>query len=80
VGGASIEIGPRTEDSIDAFVSAVWERIDSWGIAGKGMYWQPVLNVRVAPGAEGRFTDLNVLLENSGLEVARKSDGLRATR
>jgi hypothetical protein len=80
MGGASIEMGAETEDAIDAFVSAVWERIESWGIAGKGMYWQPLLNVQVAPGAEGRFAELNALLENSGLEIARKPDSAKVNR
>ena len=33
------------------------------------MYWRPQLSVIVAPGAEGRFTDLQTLLADSGLEV-----------
>jgi hypothetical protein len=73
-GGKVIALGPQTEDTVDAFISAVWERIESWGIAGRGMYWQPMLNVRVAPGAEGRFADLEILLDRSGLEVARKTE------
>jgi len=64
-----IPLGPRTEDAVDDFVAAVWELIDSWGIAGKGMYWRPVLNVRVAPGGETRYAELKTLLEDSGLNV-----------
>ena len=32
---------PRTAGSIDKFIAAVWEHMDAWGIAGKGMYWRP---------------------------------------
>ncbi|NQU23490.1 MAG: hypothetical protein HQ567_19595 [Candidatus Nealsonbacteria bacterium] len=69
---ATIALGPQTEDSIDEFVSAVWEQIESWGIAGRAMHWQPILNVRIAPDAEHRFTELQALLDGSGLKVRRK--------
>ena len=45
----------RTESSIDTLISAVWEHIEGWGIAGRGMYWRPVLQVHVAPDAEAAF-------------------------
>jgi hypothetical protein len=67
-----IPLGPRVADSIDTFVSAVWEQVESWGIAGQGMYWRPVLYVHVAPGGEQRFSELSALLEGSGLIVKRK--------
>jgi len=72
IGGKSISLGPRTELSIDAFVSAVWQYMEGWGIAGNGMYWRPILKVRVAPEAELRFAELNILLEDSGLKIERK--------
>jgi uncharacterized membrane protein YgcG len=66
-----IPLGPRTVGSIDKFIAAVWEQMDSWGMAGNGMYWHPVLNVSVAPGAQQRFDDFRSLLKNSGLTVER---------
>jgi hypothetical protein len=63
--------GP-TEGSMDKFIAAVWEYMESWGIAGKGMYWRPVLSVNVVPGAEQRFEELTLLLEGSGLTVRRR--------
>jgi hypothetical protein len=36
------------------------------------MYWKPVLQVVVAPGADDRFADLAALLDGSGMTVARK--------
>ena len=66
-----IALGPRTASSIDTFVSAVWEHME-WGMAGRGMYWRPVLQVYVAPDAEQRFAELSALLEGSGLTVERK--------
>ena len=32
----TINFGPRSESAVNALVSAVWERIESWGIAGHG--------------------------------------------
>ena len=68
----SIALAESTEASVDEFVSAVWDQMESWGIAGNGMYWRPVLNVYVAPGAEQRYAELATLLEGSGLNVERK--------
>ncbi len=69
-----IPLGPRTQDSVDALISDVWEYIERWGSAGTGMYWRPVLNVHVAPNAETRYSDLQILLEGSGLEVRRNDE------
>ena len=69
--GKTIPLGPRTQDAIDEFVSAVWEYMELWGSAGNGMYWRPVLSVHVAPGAESRYHDLKTLLEGSGLGVEK---------
>ena len=73
--GRVIALGERTEKSVDELVSAIWDRIDSWGIAGNGMYWRPVLAFEVAPGGAQRFADLQVLLQDSGLEVRDRSAG-----
>jgi hypothetical protein len=67
-----IPLGPRTGSSIDTFISGIWEHMETWGIAGRGMFWRPVLQVYVAPDAEQRFVDLAALLEGSGLTVVRK--------
>ena len=67
----AVALGDRTEDTVDTFISAVWDHMKSWGIAGRGMYWQPILNVHVVTGAERRFADLERLLDRSGLEVKR---------
>lgn len=72
--GKTVPLEARTEDAIDAFLSEVWEHMDSWGIAGKGMYWRPILNVHVAPNGELRYEELNALLQGSGFEVRRKDE------
>ena len=67
-----ILLAPSTAESVDEFVSEVWDHMQSWGIAGNGMYWRPVLNVYVAPEGERRYAELKTLLEGSGLNVERK--------
>jgi hypothetical protein len=69
-----VPLGPVTQDALDAFVAAIWQYIERWGSAGRGMYWRPVLNVHVAPNAEARYDELAILLEGSGLEVRRNED------
>ena len=71
-GGKAIPLSSRTEDSMDELLSAIWMHMQSWGIAGKGMYWRPVLQVHVAPDAAQRYRDLEMLLEGSGLSIERK--------
>ena len=74
-GRQEIVLDACTEDSVDEFVSAIWYYMDhSWGIAGKRMYWKPILNFDMAPGAEGRYADLKSLLNDSGLTI-KKRDG-----
>lgn len=65
----TIVLGPRTEDSVDELVSNVWDYMERWGSAGNGMYWRPVLTFHVAPNAYRRYTDLEALLDQSGLMV-----------
>jgi hypothetical protein len=60
-------------DEIDALISKIWDRIDSWGIAVAGGYWKPVLKVNVGQAAETRFVELQTLLIGSGIEVQRKT-------
>ncbi len=68
-----VELGARTESSIDDLVSAIWKQTDRWGIAGQGLYWRPEIVVQVLPGGESRFADLHRLLDGSGLTVRRSN-------
>jgi hypothetical protein len=54
-------------------VEVIWQRIDSWGIAGQGSFWKPQLRVVTQAGAENRYAQLQGLLKNSGLVVERSS-------
>lgn len=70
-GSRTVWLGAGTAESVDELVAAVWDVIDGWGIAGRDLYWSPVLEVRVAAGAESRFNDLEVLLRGSGFTLER---------
>ncbi len=64
-----IPLGPRTKDSIDKVVAVVWKQMESWGSAGNGAYWKPVLKCEVAPDAKSRYAALNILLLDSGIDI-----------
>jgi hypothetical protein len=68
-----IAFKPQTRESVDAMVTAVWDEINRWGIAGKGMTWRPILTFDVQPGGEARYEEINRLLKGSGLEVRRSA-------
>jgi hypothetical protein len=71
-GGQAIPLRGRTRDGIDPLVSGIWDQVGSWGIAGRSMHWQPVIEVRVMPDGERRFREMKTLMDGSGLEVQRK--------
>jgi len=62
---------------VDQFVSTLWDHIATWGIAGKGMYWRPVVDLYVAPDAVWRAEQLKKLLDGSGLDLVDKGAVLR---
>ena len=64
--------GGRLATVIDPFVDAVRERMQSWGIAGQGIYWRPIVRAEVRQGAEDDFLEMVRLLEDSGIEVAKQ--------
>ncbi len=68
-----IALGPSTEAAIDDLISGIWTQTESWGKAGRGMYWKPTLVVEVLPGGDDRFHDIQLLLSDSGLEVQRRA-------
>ena len=67
-----VEFPGASRNSVDAFVSAVWEEMDNWGIALAGGYWKPILQMRVAAGGENRYQEVQALLRDSGLVVERR--------
>jgi hypothetical protein len=67
-----VPLDPSSTRSVNRFVSTVWEHMDTWGIAGRNMYWRPVLEFHVAPGGDDRCADFTRLLEGSGFVVKKK--------
>ncbi|KAA1260606.1 hypothetical protein LF1_31460 [Rubripirellula obstinata] len=52
--------------------TAIRDRVDHWGAALPGGRWQPVLEVDVKPGGEVRFQQLQMILQDSGVNVVPK--------
>jgi hypothetical protein len=57
---------------VDRLVGDIWKRMESWGIAGYGAYWRPVLRVQVEDGATEGLRRLVDLLQDSGLQIERE--------
>lgn len=62
-------IGESTEKSIEKLVQAIWQRMEFWGPAGQNSYWVPQLVIATADNATELREDLEVLLQDSGLEI-----------
>jgi hypothetical protein len=61
-----------THSAVQELVPALWNCMESWGMAGQGMYWKPLLKVSVAPGGEPHFQQIKQLLHESGINVERR--------
>ncbi|MGD9648271.1 MAG: hypothetical protein AB7U73_21345 [Pirellulales bacterium] len=68
----AVPLTENTEDSIDDLMSGMWDHIQSWGLAGHGMYWHPQLVLDITPDGQARAADLKRLLAGSGIEVRDK--------
>ena len=75
-----IEFGQSDEENARELAASVWDRIDTWGEAGQGMYWRPELIMEVEPGAEERFNALKNLMADSGLDVHGRPRSAAAIR
>jgi len=73
-----VSLGARTADSVDSLIVAVREHVDSWGIAGDRMYWNPRLVLSATPSGAGRRADLEKLLAGSGLITVRRDERIMA--
>lgn len=58
--------------AVDVMVEEIWNRIDSWGIAGQGSYWKPQLRIKIQPDGQQRFAMLQQMLHNSGLVIQQE--------
>ena len=68
----AVPLGEHTEDSVDDLLTGVWDHITSWGLAGHGMYWHPVLVLDTTADGQARAADLKRLMASSGIDVRDK--------
>ena len=67
--GAVISLDQSLDRVTDEFVAALKTRIEEWGLAGNGLYWRPVLELRVGPDARRTASRIVQLLKDSGVDV-----------
>ena len=68
----TVPMSGSTRQTVDRFVSSIWDHMKGWGIAGRGLYWRPAITLQVLPGGERRAQELKLLLEGSGFEIEMK--------
>lgn len=68
-----IPLGGFVQDSVGRLENEIHERIGSWGMAGRGMQWHPIVVVNVAPEAAERYPAIERMLKADGLEVRNKN-------
>ena len=69
-----VELSGPIIDVVDELVATVWDRIDTWGTAGRGLRWQPQLILHVASDGQQRADGLRRLLRKSGLEFGENRE------
>ena len=67
--GRGISLNQPVEQISDEFVAALRERIGEWGLAGNGLFWRPVLEMKVGPDAQRTASNVMRLLKDSGVEI-----------
>ncbi|HBE66645.1 MAG TPA: hypothetical protein DDW52_00720 [Planctomycetaceae bacterium] len=60
--------GPPVERA-EALAQAIRKRVDRWGLALEGGYWQPEILVQISDGGRARFEELQHMFEGSGIPV-----------
>ncbi|TWT36197.1 hypothetical protein KOR34_10980 [Posidoniimonas corsicana] len=60
--------GP-TSVHINEFVASVKQQIESWGLAGSGLYWRPIIKLDVRQGGEQRAAEIERILTRSGVDI-----------
>jgi hypothetical protein len=71
-GRRELPFAGQTTNAVTGLITAIWDRMDGWGIAGKGMYWRPELHVQSTPQGAPRLAELKVLLADSGIVIIEK--------
>lgn len=69
VADRSVPLTDGGQQAASKFVEAIRGEIEGWGMAGQGLYWQPVLEMTVAPGGKPLADRLAAVLRQGGLDV-----------
>ncbi|TWT87605.1 hypothetical protein Mal64_31470 [Pseudobythopirellula maris] len=69
--GRTVELTGPTAEHAQEVVESLRQHAESWGIAGEGLYWRPVLRVTAGPNSTTRAEELATVLEASGIAVRR---------
>jgi hypothetical protein len=67
--GREIPLAGTNRDAYEPFVMAIETEIKDWGMAGRGLYWRPVLDITIGPDGQKHATDIAKILKNSGIEM-----------
>lgn len=67
-----IALSSGTAEAVDELVDAIWDEVGRWGLAGKGLYWRPILHVDATPEGRPHAEELRVLLAGSGLDLRER--------
>ncbi|MEN1679173.1 MAG: hypothetical protein AAGJ46_06240 [Planctomycetota bacterium] len=75
--GEVIKLDGSTDAGVAPFVGAMQRRIRSWGMAGQGLYWRPVVRLHVSPNGARRADELVRLLRGSGIDIQQQRTATR---
>ena len=67
--GREFRFGNSPDEAYEELIAAVEKRIRDWGMAGEGLSWRPVVELKVSADADGRVDELMRQLKYSGVEV-----------
>jgi hypothetical protein len=73
VTGREFQFQDSPEVAYEKALTAIEAEIKDWGMAGDGLYWRPVVELKVGAGGERRTSDWLRLLKNGGFEVRNSS-------
>ncbi|MBN1854179.1 MAG: hypothetical protein JW829_15735 [Pirellulales bacterium] len=68
-GSHVVPIADSFEESLNEFVLALQERMRSWGIAGHGLFWKPIIILKPSPAGAEHAERFARRLRGSGLEI-----------
>lgn len=71
--GKEFKFANAPDEAYEGLISAVEKRIQNWGIAGEGLYWRPVVELKVSPQCEAQLDELMRYLKFSGVEIQNEA-------